>query len=165
MNNKKEKKLTPKAYLETLIFIHAALLVGALLFIIYIYVTGEGFLIGFSNGKDVFVFLVPTIAMLSYFISNFLFRKQLQDITKLNSLNGKLVLYLQACIVRFAFVEGAVIFSTIAYRLNPNIFYLVISLLLVLYLFKLRPGKNMVISDLELNLEDQHYFQKKGQGN
>jgi divalent metal cation (Fe/Co/Zn/Cd) transporter len=160
MSNSKDQKLTPKAYLNTLAFIHGALLVGILLFTVYIYATSEGFSVGFPKDNNVFVYLVPTIAVLSYFISNYLFYKQLKEIAKLNSLKGKLILYLKACIVRFAFLEGAAIFSIIAYRLNNNIFYLVISLLLILYLFKLRPSKNQVISDLGLNLEDQQDFQK-----
>lgn len=160
MYTPKNKKSTPKTYLNTLLFVHGALLVGVLLFTMYIYATGQDFSVGFSNNKNVFVYLVPTIAMLSYFISNYLFGKQLRDIKKLNSLNGKLALYLQACIVRYAFLEGAAIFSTIAYGLDNNIFFLVISLLLILYLFKLRPTINKVISDLELNLEEQQNFQE-----
>ena len=86
----KTKTLTPKAYLNTLIFIHAALLIGVLLFTIFIYATGQGFLIDFTKDNNVFVYLVPTIAMLSYFISNYVFGKQLKDLTKLNSLKSKL---------------------------------------------------------------------------
>ena len=161
MINSKTKAPTPKTYLNTLKFIHAALLIGVLLFTIFIYATGEGFLIDFTVDNNVFVYLVPTIAVLSYFISNYVFGKQLKDLAKLNSLKSKLVLYLQACVVRYAFIEGAAILSTIAYRLNNHIFYLVISLLLILYLFKLRPNKNKVINDLELRLKDQQFFQKE----
>ena len=161
MINSKPKSLTPKEYLNTLMFIHAALLLGVLLFTIYIYATGKGFLIDFTKDNNVFVYLVPTVAMLSYFISNYVFGKQLKDLTKLDSLKGKLVLYLQASVIRFAFLEGAAILSTIAYRLDNHIFYLVISFLLILYLFKLRPTKNKVIRDLKLNLEDQQFFQKE----
>ncbi|RAJ07043.1 hypothetical protein [Arenibacter echinorum] len=163
MIDSKAKAPTPKAYLNTLKFIHAALLIGVLLFTTFIYATGEGFLIDFTKDNNVFVYLVPTIAMLSYFISNYVFGKQLKDLTKLNSLKSKLMLYLQACVVRYAFIEGAAILSTIAYRLNNHIFYLVISLLLILYLFKLRPTKNKVINDLELKLKDQHFFQKENE--
>ncbi len=161
MNNSKTKTLTPKAYLNTLIFIHAALLIGVLLFTIFIYATGEGFLIDFTKDNNVFVYLVPTIAMLSYFISNYVFGKQLKDLTKLNSLKSKLMLYLQACVVRYAFIEGAAILSTIAFRLNNHIFYLVISLLLILYLFKLRPSKDKVINELQLKLKDQQFFHQE----
>lgn len=134
------------------------MLLGILSFTIFIYATGEGFLVDFSKDHNIFVYLVPTLAMLSYFISNYVFGKQLKDLTKLNSLKSKWVLYLQACVVRFSFIEGAAILSTIVFRLDNHIFYLVISLLLILYLFKLRPTKNKIIRDMELSLEDQQFF-------
>ena len=71
------------------------------------------------------------------------------------------MLYLQACVVRYAFIEGAAILSTIAFRLNNHIFYLVISLLLILYLFKLRPSKDKVINELQLKLKDQQFFHQE----
>lgn len=134
------------------------MLLGILSFTIFIYATGEGFLVDFSKDHNIFVYLVPTLAMLSYFISNYVFGKQLKDLTKLNSLKSKWVLYLQACVVRFSFIEGAAILSTIVFRLDNHIFYLVISLLLILYLFKLRPTKTKIIMDMELSLEDQQFF-------
>lgn len=134
------------------------MLLGILSFTIFIYATGEGFLVDFSKDHNISVYLVPTLAMLSYFISNYVFGKQLKDLTKLNSLKSKWVLYLQACVVRFSFIEGAAILSTIVFRLDNHIFYLVISLLLILYLFKLRPTKNKIIRDMELSLEDQQFF-------
>ncbi|MEZ4971167.1 MAG: hypothetical protein R2814_16175 [Flavobacteriaceae bacterium] len=154
----KDKRPTPKNYLNTLKFIHSAMLLGILSFTIFIYATGEGFLVDFSKDHNIFVYLVPTLAMLSYFISNYVFGKQLKDLTKLNSLKSKWVLYLQACVVRFSFIEGAAILSTIVFRLDNHIFYLVISLLLILYLFKLRPTKTKIIMDMELSLEDQQFF-------
>jgi hypothetical protein len=164
MFNSKDKKLTPSTYLNTLKFIHSAMLMGILLFTIYIYITGKGFMVDFSEDHNVFVYLVPTLAILSYFISNYVFGKQLKDLTKLNSLKSKLILYLQACVVRFSFIEGAAILATIVFRLDNHIFYLVISLLLILYLFKLRPTKKKIMIDLELSLEEQQFFIKENKG-
>lgn len=158
MFNSKDKKSTSKTYLNTLIFIHSAMLLGILSFTVFIYATGEGFLVDFPKDHNTFVYLVPTIAILSYFISNYVFGKQLKDLTKPNSLKNKLVLYLQACVVRFSFIEGSAILSTIVFRLDNHIFYLVISLLLILYLFKLRPTKKKIIIDLKLSLEEQQFF-------
>ena len=66
----KDKKSTPNAYLNTLKFIHSAMLFGILIFTIFIYATGEGFLVDFSKDHNVFVYLVPTLAIMGYFISN-----------------------------------------------------------------------------------------------
>lgn len=75
-----------------------------------------------------------------------------------NSLREKLVLYQQTSIVRYAILDAATIFSTIAFMLSSNVFYLVISLLLLLYLIKLRPTKGKLAEDLALNKEETLHF-------
>ena len=80
---------------------------------------------------------------------------------KSNSLREKLVLYQQTTIVRYAILDAATFFSAIAFMLSSNVFYLVISLLLLLYLIKLRPTKWKLLEDLALNKEDTMQFQNE----
>lgn len=161
MINSKAKNLTSKSLIFTLSTIHALFTFGALLFTIIVFIIADKVVLEFAKDKSIFVYIVPIVSMISYFGSNFFFNKQLANIVQSKSLKDKLGPYLQACVVRFTFLEGAAILSTIAYSLNNHIFYLVISLFLILYLFKLRPTKKKVMSDLKLTLADQQFFQKE----
>ncbi|MCM4171715.1 hypothetical protein DHD32_09495 [Arenibacter sp. TNZ] len=158
------KTLTPKSYLFSLSIIHAGLTFGILLFTIVIFVMSDGLILGFKAGENVFIYLVPIVAIIAYFGSNYLFNKQLASILKSNSLMERLMLYQKASVIRFAILEGAAFLSTIAFMLHKNIFYLVISVLLILYLFKLRPTKKKVMDHLSLSLEEQQYFQIENGG-
>lgn len=159
MINSKAKILTPKSYFFTLSIIHAVLTFSVFLFTIIVFMRVDNVVLGSTDSESVFIYLVPIIAMISYFGSNYFFNKQLTSIVKSKSLKEKLMPYLQASIVRFAFLEGAAFLSSVSFMINNNVFYLVISLLLILYLIKLRPTKKKVMGHLSLSLEEQQYFQ------
>ena len=160
MNNYKVKNLSPHSFIVILSILHALLTFGSLFFASVVHIKSDSIFLEFSTDKRIFIYIVPMVSMVSYFGSNLFYNTQLANISKNKSLNEKLMLYLQACALRYAFVVAAVIMGTMAFGAYNHIFYLVISLLLLLYLFKLRPTKYRVMADLELNLEDQQYFQK-----
>ncbi len=80
---------------------------------------------------------------------------------KRNSLSKKVIHYQQTCMVRYAILDVATVFSAIAFMLSRNVFYLVISLLLLLYLIKLRPTKGKLVEDLVLSKEDRLQFENE----
>lgn len=149
------KTLTFKRILFSLSITHSAVTAGILLFILFIFITTNDLILGFPTGNTAFVYLVPLIAMIAYFGSNYYFQKKLAQIPKNNSLRKKVVHYQQTCMVRFAILDMATFFSAIVFMLRSNVFYLVISLLLLLYLIKLRPTKVRLIEDLALSKEDK----------
>ncbi len=142
----------------TLSIIHAVLTFGVFLFTIIVFMMADKVILGYTDSESVFIYIVPIVAMIGYFGSNYFFNKQLTGMVKSKSLKEKLMLYLQASIVRFAFLEGAAFFSSVSFMINNNVFYLVISLLLILYLFKLRPTKKKLIGHLSLSLEEEQFF-------
>lgn len=77
---------------------------------------------------------------------------------KNNSLREKLAHYQRTSIIRYAILDVATLFSAMAFMFNRNVFYFVISLLLLLYLIKLRPTKGKLTEDLALNKEDKLQF-------
>jgi|TARA_R110002049_G_scaffold329_11_gene1858 membrane protein insertase Oxa1/YidC/SpoIIIJ len=158
MTNSKANTITPKDYLFSLSIIHAALTIGVLLFTIVLFIMGNDLILGFTSDESIFIYIVPIVAMISYFGSQYLFNKQLANVVNRNTFKEKLMLYQQACIIRFAFLEGAAFLSSVSFMLTNNVFYLVISLLLILYLIKLRPTKKKVMGDLSFSLEEQQWF-------
>ena len=155
------KTLTPKRILFLLSVTHSVVTAGALLFILFIFITTNDLVLGFPTGNNVFVYLVPVISMIAYFGSNYYFQKKLAYMINSNSLREKLVLYQQTSIVRYAILDAATFFSAIAFMFSSNVFYLVISLLLLLYLIKLRPTKGKLAEDLALNKEETLRFQNE----
>lgn len=138
--------------------IHAALVLGILLFAAIIYKQGGQTIAGYPSESDIFIYIVPILAMVGYFGGEFMFNRLLTSINDKNTLKQQLIGYLQASIFRFAFLEGASLMSIIAYKLNNTYLYLVIAIVLILYLLKLRPTRNKIISDLKLDRKDQELF-------
>ncbi|MFD2790375.1 hypothetical protein [Arenibacter sp. H213] len=150
--------MTPKSYLLILSLIHVAMLLGILIFGAITYFQGGELITGFNGDGDIFMYVVPLLAMVSYFGGDFMFNKVLTSMDAKSSLKQKLNQYSQASIIRFAVLEGASFIGLFAYRLNNNIFYLVISVVLILYLLKLRPTKDKIARDLRLSKTDQEHF-------
>lgn len=155
------KTLTPKRILFSLSITHSAVTAGILLFILLIFIMAKDLVLGFPSGNNAFVYLVPVIAMIAYFGSNYYFQKKLANMIKRNSLSKKVIHYQQTCMVRYAILDVATVFSAIAFMLSRNVFYLVISLLLLLYLIKLRPTKGKLVEDLVLSKEDRLQFENE----
>ncbi|MCM4152311.1 hypothetical protein DHD05_11975 [Arenibacter sp. N53] len=158
MINSKFKTLTPKSYFLTLFIIHAVLTLCVFLFTIVVFICADNVVMGFTDRKSVFIYIVPLVAMIGHFGSNYYFNKQMASMVKSISLNEKLMLYLKISVVRYAFLEGAAIMGSVSFMINNNVFYLVISLLLILYLFKLRPTRKKVMGDLSFSPEEQRCF-------
>lgn len=157
------KAFVPKSWFYTLSIIHTGLTFGVLLFTLIVVLSGKDLILGFTANKSFFVYIVPLAAMISYFGSNYYYNKQLINITESKSFKSRLLRYQQAWIIQLAFLEAATLLSSVCLMLDNNVFYLVISLLLILYLFKVRPTKKKLISDLNLNLEEQQYFQSENE--
>jgi len=160
MNDTTEKPMTSKSFMRILSLIYIAMMLGLLFFIVLSYSQG-GNPIGFSDNGDLWLYVVPLIAMISYFGGDFIFNRTLSNIAEKSSLKQKLTHYLRASIIRYAFLEGAAFIGVIAYRENHNIFYLVIVASLILYLIKLRPTKEGIIRDFGLEGKDQASFRNE----
>lgn len=150
---------TPESYLKTLSLIHLALLAGLVLFMIVTIISQKQTYFDYKNTGDVYIIVVPVMAIAAFFTGRFLFKQQLSALDKKNSLKEKLMGYQGASIVRLAFLEGAALFGIVAFLLTGNFFELLISLLLVLYFLMLKPTKEKVMSDLNLSTEQKHQFE------
>ncbi len=137
---------------------HAALVIVLLLIGIYVYLQIGEITSGFTSKNDLFIYLVPIIGILAYFGGDFIYSKSLTSINKETPLKEKLNKYLQASLIRFALLEGASFMGIFAFMQTSNIFYLVITVFLILYLVKLRPTKDMIFEDLSLNQKEKEWF-------
>lgn len=146
-----------KNFLKTISLIHTALLLGLVVFGLFAYFQNGSF-IARMNRQDVFIYIVPIVAATGYFLSQFLFRKQLQNIKRDETLPHKLSKFQSASLVSYALLEAPGLLSLTAYLLSGNALYLVIAIAVMAYFFAQRPTADKIRKDLPLTSEEQKQF-------
>lgn len=146
-----------KVFLRTLSTIHTALSIGLLLFIALAYWQTRGFKLASESG-DIFVYIVPTLAMFGYFVSKFIHRKLLGNLSDKEGLSAKLSGYQAASLVQYALIEGPALIAIFAYFQSGTALYLVIALALLLYLYAQRPTRKRILEEMPLSFEEKKLF-------
>ncbi|WP_422080361.1 hypothetical protein [Ulvibacterium sp.] len=148
-----------KSFIRTLTFLHGSLTLGLMAFTLFVYFQNRSFTVG-TDSNDLYVYIVPTIAILGYFLGKFLFQKQLQRIDRKDNLTGKLVRYQIASLVQYALLEGPAFFALVIYYIKGNALYLLIGLSLLAYLIMLRPKIDTLIKALPLSQEEEQQLKR-----
>lgn len=144
-------KMTSGEYFKSLKVVHLALVVGVVFFAltsILLQFAGFGTL-----GPDVdkiLVLVVPIIALIGSYTSNFIFRKKLSEIKKKSSLKEKMEEYRSAFIIRLALIEAPSFLTVVAYLLTGNYLFLGIVVALLIVFFIYSPNQSKFIAELEL---------------
>ena len=149
--------MQPKAFLRTLSIIHYSLCVGLLLFMAFAYWQVGSFNVGTDNG-DVFVYIVPIVAMAGYFGSKFVYQNPIKNLPKDEKLQTKLARYQIASLIRYALIEGPAILALIAYLQSGTAMYLAIAIALMVYLFVQRPSLDRLLRELPMSFEEKKQF-------
>lgn len=164
MLNTQNTELTPNKYLASLSLIHLALLIGQVLFAAVAFFINENRRLDLSDTDNKFFFIIPLLAIGSYFAGNFLFRQNINTIANNNnSLKEKLNSYQVALIIKLALLEGPALFGVVAFLLSGNLYFLLISGLLIGYFFIQKPSKEKIIDELKLNFEHRVEFDQLDQ--
>jgi hypothetical protein len=85
----------------------------------------------------------------------FLFRKKMNGIQKLETIELKIQQYQTALIIFLASVEGAVLFSIVAYLLETDLVFVGFAVALLLLFLSQRPTPKKFADDLGLSKEEQ----------
>jgi hypothetical protein len=103
---------------------------------------------------DPLLFVVPFMAISCFVLSIFMYKQQLNLATNKDSASNKLVAYQTAMIVRCALLEGPSLFGIVSYLITGNLFFLIISGLIILYFISIRPTKDAVANDLNFSYDE-----------
>jgi len=146
--------LNPQSAAKALPIIHLALLMGQVLFAVVAYfITPQK---GFSvNGNDPFIFVGPALAIGGFIGGNLIFKQTLAKIAPDATLAQKVTAYQTAFIIRAALLEGPSLFCVVAYMNSGNLFFLFVMALIVVYFITLRPTKDKVVADLNLDYNEK----------
>lgn len=150
---------TPKTFLRTISIIHLALNLGLILFGAVTFVINSGRNIFNYNTNDPFVIISPLLAIAGIAGGIFLFNRQVASAQDKDTLKGKLAIYQGALIQKYALVEGAAMFANVSYELSRNLYFLIITGLLILYFISIKPTKDRLETDLNLSYEDKIIFE------
>ncbi|WP_394748683.1 hypothetical protein [Spongiimicrobium salis] len=158
MSDTTPENVNATAYLKMLKLLHLAIIVAPCLFGVFVVYSHESLQMDFNHPEDVFVYIVPLIALGGYFGSSFIFGKIIGGLRQKKNLQQKLSGYQGASLVKYALLEGPALLSFFAYMNVSHPLYLLIGVSLVVYLFFQRPSKDGIIKDLELGHAEQRYF-------
>lgn len=142
-------------FFRTLTIIHVFLVLGLAALGAASFFFGVGFVNQFSMSDDIYIYIIPTLALLGYFASTYIFRKQLSAIDKNDSLQTKQAKYQQAIILKYAFIEGPALLAFMQFMNQGYTLYFTIGACLTIYLAGLRPTKSKVFEDLQLNTKEK----------
>lgn len=142
-------------FFRTLTIIHVFLVLGLAALGAASFFFGVGFVNQFSMSDDIYIYIIPTLALLGYFASTYIFRKQLSAIDKNDSLQTKQAMYQQAIILKYAFIEGPALLAFMQFMNQGYTLYFTIGACLTIYLASLRPTKSKVFEDLQLNTKEK----------
>jgi len=163
MENQLNLRLTPNGFLKTISIVHLVILAGPFLFGIYAYLKSDPSKLDTQIPKDFFLYLLPLLAIFGYGAGLFLFKQQIKALSKKQALREKLAGYQTATIIRYALLEGPAMLGVILFLNSRNIIYLIVALLLVAYLFTLKPSKLKVENDLSMNSQEMAAFNNADQ--
>lgn len=156
---------SPKTMLKTIPLIHLGLLGGQVLFaIIVLVITPLGkFSINIPN--DPYLLAVPIMAIGSFTASVVLYRQLLTTAISKPTVQQKVTGYQTAMIVRLALLEGSSLFGIVVYQLTSNLLYLAISGIIILFFIIIRPTRDKIETDLNLDYRDKAELDSDGIGN
>ena len=141
--------------------IYTSIFTGLLLFLIIVIVISQENNADGGNSLDkVFTVIVPLFGLLMMVFSKLVYNKMVSGYLSGTDLVEKIMRYRTAKIISWAMVEAACLFALVATMLTSNYLYIAVVIFLLGYLFMLKPSKESLIHDLQLNTTESNLVLK-----
>lgn len=127
--------------IKTLSIIHLTLCLGTILF--YVIISKFSASVFVIPNIDFTALLFAAIPIAAYFLSTYLFRKQLQDINPKSPFEEQLAIYQSASVIRWSVLEGT---AFIIGFISKD--YMLFGVFIILYLAYLHPTEARIKSDI-----------------
>jgi len=118
-----------------------------------------------NTPNDPYLIAVPIMAIGSFIASMMLHRQLIATAVSKPTVQQKIVGYQTAMIVRLALLEGASLFGIVVYIVTTNLLYLGISGVLIAFFITLRPTRDKIETDLNLDYQDKADLDSDGISN
>ncbi|MBK3519890.1 hypothetical protein [Carboxylicivirga marina] len=144
-----------KQFFRTLNLIHLAMLTGQLLFItVALHLKFSANAINTQELSFPFSLVVPLLTGICIVISKVLYTLLTKQTQTLSDIKDKMKLYMTSCIIQLALLEGAALFSVVVFMMTGEIYFLLFNLVLILFFWVAKPGREKAIIHLKLNNEE-----------
>ena len=159
-NNKPTNQITPSGFIRIMSFLHMGIAATPIILGILFYFNSEDPQFSTSGSDDMFLAIVPVVALASIFLGDFIFKKILGSVSQKNRLREKLGKFQTASILKYVLLEGASLFSMVIFSNTQNLVYLILGIVLILYLFLQRPTKQKIENALDLKGAEKAKFDR-----
>lgn len=152
-----KKQITSKEYFKAIRLVHTAVLAGQVIFgIIGSYLGLKNMVeVADSEVETVLLIIVSIFVFTGTITSYFLFKKSILKTKRSNNIFDKTAGYRSSLITRFAIIEGQSFFAIVAFIVAPNIVFLIYFFAMLLYFLTLRPSKEKMITEFNMDPEDE----------
>lgn len=141
--------------------IYTSIFTGLLIFLIIVIVISQENNADGGNSLDkVFTVIVPLFGLLMMVFSKLIYNKMVSGYLSGTDLVEKIMRYRTSKIISWAMVEAACLFALVATMLTSNYLYIAVVIFLLGYLFMLKPSKESLIHDLQLNTTESNLVLK-----
>ena len=141
--------------------IYTSIFTGLLIFLIIVIVISQENNADGGNSLDkVFTVIVPLFGLLMMVFSKMVYNKMVSGYLSGTDLVEKIMRYRTAKIISWAMVEAACLFALVATMLTSNYLYIAVVIFLLGYLFMLKPSKESLIHDLQLEKTESNLVLK-----
>ena len=143
-------------YLKAISVLFTALFAGQLIFaaLAFALVSTGSFSSMMPEAENIFFILVPALIISARLGGTAMYKKKIQEALNAGTLTEKLALYRAATITRCALLEGSVLFAIITYLLTNKIALLGFAAGGLLLFYMLKPTKEKVVNELQVNEND-----------
>lgn len=147
-----------KKFIKGLSIMHLFLVAGLSIFTIWIILQINSFNTS-TNGENLYLVMVPILALLGYFGSQWVFKKMTSKIKVTEHLEEKLKKYQSALHLKYALIEVPAFVGLYVYYSSGNALPLVITICLLAYLFVQKPNKENIIKSITLTQDEKNQIQ------
>lgn len=141
--------------------IYTSIFTGLLIFLIIVIVISQENNADGGNSLDkVFTVIVPLFGLLMMVFSKMVYNKMVSGYLSGTDLVEKIMRYRTSKIISWAMIEAACLFALVATMLTSNYLYIAVVIFLLGYLFMLKPSKESLIHDLQLNTTESNLVLK-----
>ena len=151
-----------KNQLKTINIIHLSLMAGMLLFFVVVMVVIQSNEMNINKDLDkIFTIIVPVYGLIAMFSARLIFNFIISNYSTGTNLEVKIVKYRSTKIVSWAILESGCILSLVATMLTSNYLYIAVFILLLGYFYMLRPSRQSLINDLQLDSKEKDLILSK----
>ncbi|AEM71042.1 hypothetical protein Murru_2003 [Allomuricauda ruestringensis DSM 13258] len=151
---------TPGGFLKTMSILHMGIAAAPVVLGAFFYFKTGDAALNFSNSSDIFLAIVPVVALASIFLGDLIFKKNLKSLPENATLKNKLAKFQTASIIKYGLMEGGALFCIVVFANSQNLTYLIIGVFLICYLFLQRPTKQKIERALNLKGADKAKFDR-----